>query len=1101
MISKFFIERPVLSNVIAILMIVLGAVSLYSLAVAQYPDVVPPTVQVTTRYPGASARTVIDTVALPIEQQVNGVEDMLYMQSYSAADGTYTLTVTFKIGTDLNFAQVLVQNRVSAALSQLPTSVQNQGVTVQKKSTAILLFVTLTSPKATYDSLFLSNYATIRIRDELSRLPGVGNVSVFGAGQYSMRVWLDPSKLQVRNLMPQDVIQAIQQQSQQVTAGQVGAPPAQAGQAFQYTLNIAGRLDDKAQFEDIIVKTGASGDVTRVRDVGWVELGAQTYSQVFTLNNKPAAGIAVFQSPGANALQVEKAVEKKMAELAKAFPQDIKYDTPFDTTKFVQESINEVYKTLFEAGILVLIVILIFLQDWRAMLVPATTVPVTIIGAFAAMAALGFTINLSTLFAIVLAIGIVVDDAIVVVEGAAHNIEQGMSGHDASIKAMDALFGPIIGITLVLIAVFLPAAFLPGLTGRMYAQFALVIAATALLSAVNAATLKPTQCALWLRRPVPPEQRNWFYRGFNAVYDRMERGYARLIGKLVAHSNVSVLVALILIGIGGYGLSRVPTGFIPIEDQGYLLAAVQLPDGASLERTQKVLDQVQEIASQVPGVDQIMTIAGISALDSSSSLANAGVAYLVLTEWSKRGPGEDLLSLFKGLNERLSVISEARVLVIPPPPIQGIGNAAGFAMQVELKDGTSDFAKLQAVTGAIVSNAASQSALQRVSSSFRSMVPQLNVEIDRVKTQTLHVTTDQIFSALSSYMGASYVNQINKFGRTFQVYVQADSQFRVTVRDIENLMVRNSNGDMIPIGTVAKITPAVGPSLISLYNLYPSATIIGLPATGYSSGQSMKLMEEIADRTLPRGTGYEWTAMSYQEKVVGGQIYFAFGLALLLVYLVLAGQYESWYAPISVILAVPLSLLGPMLVLTGLRIENNLYTQIGIILLIALSAKNAILIVEVALELHVRDGKPLLESAVNAARARFRPILMTSFAFILGVTPLALATGAGAAARNSVGTAVAGGMVASTFLSIVFIPVLYVVIRTLVPGTRGARSAHGGPGGPAALGAVLPRHVRERALEHDLGDAREPTAGVGGDVAGHQCVSFFSCLKIRTTAS
>ncbi|TKW77603.1 MAG: hydrophobe/amphiphile efflux-1 family RND transporter, partial [Bradyrhizobium icense] len=456
MISKFFIERPVLSNVIAILMIVIGAVSLYSLAVAQYPDVVPPTVQVTTRYPGASAKTVIDTVALPIEQQVNGVEDMLYMQSYSASDGTYSLTVTFKIGTDLNFAQVLVQNRVSAALSQLPTSVQNQGVTVQKKSTSILLFVTLTSPNATYDSLFLSNYATINLRDELSRLPGVGNVTVFGAGQYSMRVWLDPSKLQVRSLMPQDVIQAIQQQNQQVTAGQIGAPPAPADQAFQYTLNVAGRLTDKTQFEDIIVKTGSNGDVTRVRDIGWVELGAQTYSQIFSLNKRPAAGIGVFQSPGANALEVEKAVEKKMAELAKAFPQDIKHETPFDTTKFVNESINEVYKTLFEAGLLVLVVILIFLQDWRAMLVPATTVPVTIIGAFAAMAALGFTVNLSTLFAIVLAIGIVVDDAIVVVEGAAHNIEQGMNGHDAAIKAMDALFGPIIGITLVLISVFLP---------------------------------------------------------------------------------------------------------------------------------------------------------------------------------------------------------------------------------------------------------------------------------------------------------------------------------------------------------------------------------------------------------------------------------------------------------------------------------------------------------------------------------------------------------------------------------------------------------------------------------------------------------------------
>jgi hydrophobic/amphiphilic exporter-1 (mainly G- bacteria), HAE1 family len=1029
MISKFFIERPVLSNVIAILMIVIGAVSLYSLAVAQYPDVVPPTVQVTTRYPGASAKTVIDTVALPIEQQVNGVEDMLYMQSYSAADGTYSLTVTFKIGTDLNFAQVLVQNRVSAALSQLPTSVQNQGVTVQKKSTSILLFVTLTSPNSTYDSLFLSNYATINLRDELSRLPGVGNVTVFGAGQYSMRVWLDPNKLQVRSLMPQDVIQAIQQQNQQVTAGQIGAPPAPANQAFQYTLNIAGRLIDKTQFEDIIVKTGSNGDVTRVRDVGWVELGAQTYSQIFSLNKRPAAGIGVFQSPGANALEVEKAVEKKMAELAKAFPQDIKHETPFDTTKFVNESINEVYKTLFEAGLLVLVVILIFLQDWRAMLVPATTVPVTIIGAFAAMAALGFTVNLSTLFAIVLAIGIVVDDAIVVVEGAAHNIEQGMNGHDAAIKAMDALFGPIIGITLVLISVFLPSAFLPGLTGRMYAQFALVIAATALLSAVNAATLKPTQCALWLRRPVPPEQRNWFYRGFNAVYDRLERGYARLIGRLVAHSGISVIVALILIGIAGYGLSRVPTGFIPIEDQGYLLAAVQLPDGASLERTQTVMDQVQEIVSKQPGVEQVMTIAGISVLDASSSLSNAGVAYIVLKEWSARGQGQDLRSLFVALNAKLSAVSEARVLVVPPPPIQGIGNAAGFAMQVELRDGSSDYGKLQAVTNAMVASAQSQSALQRVSSSFRSMVPQFDIEIDRIKTQTLHVTTDQIFQTLSSYMGGAYVNQFNKFGRTFQVYAQAESRFRLTTRDIENLMVRNSNGDMIPIGTVAKITPAVGPSLISLYNLYPSATVIGLPATGYSSGQSMQLMEQIAEKTLPRGTDFEWTAMSYQEKVVGGQIYFAFALALLLVYLVLAGQYESWYAPISVILAVPLSLLGPMAVLTALRIENNLYTQIGIILLIALSAKNAILIVEVALELHVRDGKPLLESAVNAARARFRPILMTSFAFILGVLPLVLATGAGANARKSIGITVFSGMIASTCLAVLFVPTFFVVIQ------------------------------------------------------------------------
>src|SRR6266403_1994492 len=893
MISKFFIERPVLSNVIAILMMLIGGVALFELAVAQYPDVVPPTVQVTTRYPGASAKTVIDTVALPIEQQVNGVEDMLYMQSYSGADGSYSLTVTFKIGTDLNFAQVLVQNRVSSALSQLPQSVQNQGVTVQKKSTAILLFVTLTSPNSTYDSLFLSNYATINIRDELSRLPGVGNVTVFGAGQYSMRVWLDPNKLQVRGLMPQDVIQAIQQQSQQVTAGQVGMPPTPSGQAFQYTLNVNGRLDDVSEFEDVIVKTGNNGDVTRVRDVGSVELGAQTYSQIFSLNKQAATGIGVFQSPGANALEVEQAVKKKMAALAAGFPQDVKFDVPFDTTKFVSASIDEVYKTLIEAGFLVLVVILIFLQDWRAMLVPATTVPVTIIGAFAAMAALGFTVNLSTLFAIVLAIGIVVDDAIVVVEGAAHNIEQGMSGHDAAIKAMDALFAPIVGITLVLISVFLPAAFLPGLTGRMYAQFALVIAATALLSAINAATLKPTQCALWLRPAVPPQQRNVFYRAFNRAYDRVERWYGSLIACMVLRSGLMVAVAIAVIAATGYWFSRVPTGFLPIEDQGDMNALVQVPDGASLERTEKALDKVFEIARKTPGVARVVNIAGVSALDNNATLSSAGVAYIILRDWSERGEGEDLMSLFNKLNADLAVIQEADILVMPPPPIQGIGNDAGFTMQVELRDGSFDMAKLQSVTNAIVANAKTQSALQLVLASFRSSVPQYRLEVDRVKTEALQVSLDQVFSALAGYLGSTYVNQFNQFGRVFQVYVQADSQSRLRLEDIENMFVRNKDGQMIPLGTLVTITPTVGPSLISLFNLYPTATIIGLPAQGVSSGQALTLMEEIARRTLPPGTGFEWSSMSYQEKLVGSQMYIVFGLALLLVYLVLAGQYEK----------------------------------------------------------------------------------------------------------------------------------------------------------------------------------------------------------------
>jgi HAE1 family hydrophobic/amphiphilic exporter-1 len=1028
MIAKFFIERPVLANVIAILMVVIGAVALYRLPVAQYPDVVPPTVQVTTRYPGASARTVIDTVALPIEQQVNGVEGMIYMQSYAADDGSYSLTVTFNIGTDLNFAQVLVQNRVSSALSSLPQTVQVQGVNVQKRSASILQIVTLTSPDARYDSLYLSNFATIRLKDEIARLNGVGNVTVFGAGQYSMRVWLDPNKMQSRGLTTQDVVQALQQHSAQVAAGQIGMPPAPDQQPFQYTVNVLGRYDDPAQFADVVVKSGSAGELTRLRDVGRVELGAQTYSQLFTLDGKPAAGLAIVLAPGANALNVASAVGTRMKALAADFPQGLVYDVPFDTTKFVRESIREVYKTLYEALILVLIVILVFLQDWRATLIPATTVPVTIIGAFAAMAAMGFTVNLSTLFAIVLAIGIVVDDAIVVVEGAAHNIEQGMSGRDAAIHAMDKLFGPIIGITLVLMAVFLPAAFLPGLTGRMYAQFALVIAATALLSAINAATLKPTQSAMWLRRPVAPEKRNIVYRGFNAGYDRIERAYARLIALMAGRSGLMVAVALAIIAVSSYGLTRIATGFLPIEDQGYLLASVQLPDGASLSRTQKALDKVTEIARRTPGVRQVVAIAGVSALDNSAPLANAGIAYIILEDWSQRGKGQDLQSLFLGLNRSLDAIDEARTLVLPPPPIQGIGNAAGVTMQIQLRDGSFDLAKLQTVVNAFEANARSQSSIQRVMAPFRSRVPQYTIEVDRVKAETLNLSVDQVFSALSSFLGSVYVDQFNKFGRTFQIYAQADSQFRLRLTDVANLTVRNKDGKMIPLGTLITITPTVGPSLISLYNLYPSATVVALPVAGVSTGQTMSLMEQIAARTLPPGFGYEWTAMSYQEKLVGGQMFVVFALALLLVYLVLAGQYESWFAPVSVILAVPLALLGPVSVLGALRIDNNLYVQIGLVLLIALSAKNAILIVEVARELRA-EGKAIVDSAIEAARARFRPIIMTSFAFILGVLPLVLASGAGASARKSIGITVFTGMIASTCLAVLFVPSFFIIVQ------------------------------------------------------------------------
>jgi len=1033
MISKFFIEHPVLANVLAIVLVLIGAICVFKLPVAQYPNIVPPTVQVSTRYPGASAQTVIDTVALPIELQVNGVQNMIYMESTSAYDGTYNLTVSFDIGTDPNMDQVLVQNLVQNALAELPLAVQAQGVSIRAKSANILEIVTLDSPDGQYDALYLWNYATINLVNELSRLPGVGNVIVFGAGEYAIRIWMDPQKLYSFGLQPSDVINAVREQSQEVAAGQVGMPPAPKDQQFQYTVDIVSRFSDPAQFADIIVKdqTAQGGRLVRVKDVGRVDMGSQLYSQDFKLDGKPSAGIAIYQVPGANALKVAAAVAAKMEELSRRFPQGVRYGIPYNTTVFIKASIAGVYTTLWQAGVLVLIVILVFLQSFRATLVPATTVPVTIIGAFAGMAALGYTVNLSTLFALVLAIGIVVDDAIVIVEGVSKYIEQGMSGHDAAIKAMDELFGPIIGITLVLMAVFLPAAFVPGLSGQMFAQFALVIAVTALISAVNAATLKPTQCALWLRTPKPVEQRNFLFRAFEHVYVRAERAYTGLIARMVGLSGLMVLIGILLAAVAIWGIARLPTAFIPNEDQGYLMIAALMPDGAALGRTTAALDGATKIAQETPGVDRVIAITGMSVLDNFADLENAGVSFVTLKPWDQRSKaqGTDILSIAERIQKGLNAAPDGRLFVLAPPPIQGIGNAGGFQMQLELLGGSFDYQKLDTFTKQLVKEAAADPRLAHVQTSFSPGAPHVSVTVDRARAETLRVSVGDVFSTLSSYLGSTYINEFNKFGQVYQVYAQADSQFRLQPDDLLNLYVKSQDNQMVPIGAVAHLGSEVGPSLVTLYNLYPSSTIVGAPAPGVSSGQALAAMEEIASRVLPKDVGYEWTTMAYQEKLTGNQLYYLFGLSVLLVFLCLAGQYESWILPLAVLSAVPLALLGPVVALTSLGAANNLYTQIGLILMIALSAKNGILIVEMAREGRLVHGRPIREAAVEAARLRFRPILMTSFAFGMGVLPLVLATGAGANGDKSLGLSVLSGIIASTCLAVLFVPSFFCVLQ------------------------------------------------------------------------
>lgn len=1027
MISRFFIDRPVFANVIAIVTILLGIVALYRLPVERYPAITPPTVVVSAGYPGADAKVVADTVAAPIEQQVNGVENMMYMSSTSSADGTYSLTITFEIGTNLADAQVLVQNRVAIAEPSLPEEVRRQGVSVKKQSSNIILAISLTSPGKKYDGLFLSNYATLRLRDELSRVDGVGEVMVRGVGAYAMRIWLDPDRLASHQLTTQDVTAALVRQNVQVAAGQIGQPPSSSGQRFQMTVTTLGRLSDPDQFEGIVIKSGMSGQIVYLRDVARIELGAQNYDSFASRNGMDAANLLVYQLPGSNAIDVARAVHAAMEKIKPSLPDGMEYNIPFDTTKFVDAAIHEVYKTLFEAGVLVLIVILVFLQSWRALLIPATTVPVTIIGAFAFMPALDFSVNMLTLFGLVLAIGIVVDDAIVIVENATHHIERGLSPREATIQAMNEVTGPVMAITLVLMAVFLPTAFLGGITGQLYRQFALTIAATAFISAVNALTLKPAQCAVYLK---PSKGKSIFTRMFDFFYKPVEWLYTWIVERLLRVWWLVLLVFLGLAAFTGWWYQRTPTGFLPTEDQGYVIIAVQLPDAASLDRTREVIDKMNAVFAKTEGVKHWFVLGGFSLLDGTNS-SNAATAFAAWTDWAERTtPDMSQEALVNRLRAEFATIQEPFVLVLVPPSIQGLGVAGGFQMQVEDREGVGANV-LQERTMAIIDEAKKRPEIGGAASTYRAGVPQLYLNIDRVKAERMGVMLNDVFATLQANLGSVYVNDFNKFDRTYQVRVQADTRFRGDPDRLRRLEVRNRAGGRVPLATLLAPETRIGPQSITRYNLYQTASINGGAAPGVSSGEALKTMESIAADVLPRSMGFDWTGVAFQENRVTGEAVVVYALAVFLVYLVLAAQYESWLLPLAVILVVPLGLLGVVGAVNIRGTDNNIYTQIGVVLIIGLASKNAILIVEFARELRLR-GRSIREAAVEASRMRFRPILMTSFAFILGVLPLVWATGAAAASRQALGTAVFGGMITATVLAVFFVPVFYVAIQGLI---------------------------------------------------------------------
>lgn len=1055
--AHFFVDRPIFASVVSIVLLILGGIAYTQLPVAQYPEIAPPTIVVRAQYPGADAETVAATVATPIEQEINGVEGMLYMSSYSSGDGAMALTITFKLGTDLDQAQVLVQNRVSVAEPRLPEEVRRLGITTTKSSPDLMMVVHMLSPDNTYDQLYVSNYARSRVRDILLRLDGVGDLIIFGEREYSLRIWLDPEKLSALGMTSGDVVQALRDQNVQVSGGSIGAPPTNMGTAFQYTVTTQGRFNDARDFRYVIVKSAEDGRLIQLQDVARIELGAKDYVTNSYLNGKPAVALAIFQRPGTNALAAAEEIQDKMKELSQDFPKGLSYDIVYNPTEFVAESIQEVYKTILEAMVLVIIVIIVFLQSWRMAIVPIVAIPVSLIGTLAVLYAAGFSLNMLTLFGLVLAIGIVVDDAIVVVENVERNIARGLAPNPASHLTMDEVGTAVIAISLVLIAVFVPTAFIPGISGQFYLQFAITIAVSTAISAFNSLTLSPALAALLFKphhtAAAPP--RFFLARfgqsladGFNRGFDRLAHWYSSIVRVLVGSriaigTMLAVFAALIYATV--YMVQTVPRGFIPSLDQGYAIVVVQLPDGASLSRTDAVIQQASQIIQKTPGVDYAVAFAGFSGATFTNA-SNAGVIFARFKPFDERlKEGQSATKVIGNLFGSLQSIKEAFIIALPPPPIRGVGNAGGFKLQIQERN-SADMRQILALAYEIAGKANKTPGLTGVFTTFSASSPQFFLAIDRDKARILNVPIPNIFETLSINLGTAYVNDFNAFGRVYQVRAQADQAFRLDRADILKLKVRSATGALVPLGTLIEIRDVTGPALVQRYNMYVSVPLQGNAAPGVSTGDALAKMEAITAQTLPAGTSYEWTELAYQERNTGNAAVYIFGLSVLFVFLALAAQYESWVLPFAIVLVVPLGVLAALLGVSFRGLDNNILVQIGLIVLIGLAAKNAILIVEFARQAQER-GLSVTEAAVEACRLRLRPILMTAFAFILGVVPLMIATGPGAEMRQSLGTAVFSGMLGVTFVGLFLTPVFYVTLRSLF--SRRTPHAEAEPPAPA----------------------------------------------------